>query len=139
MRLSLRSIVPAAALLLGLGLSSCIQDEVNPIIVLRTAGGDTINADTINGTLNGILTIISDVRDDQELETVTYMQGYPDTVPLPIEYAAAIDLTNRKHEVFLDLSLPDSLYTAGSFGSIEVMAEDAGGNTTTVRKTIIVN
>ncbi len=139
MRLSLRTLVPAAALLLGLGLTSCIQDEVNPIVVLRTAAGDTIDADTINGTLNNILTIISDVRDDQELETVTYTQGYPDTVPLPIEYAAAIDLTNRKREVFLDISLPDTMYSAGSVGSIEVMAEDAGGNTTTVRKTIIVN
>lgn len=139
MRISFRSLVPVAALMLGLGLSSCIQDEVNPIVVLRSASGDTINADTINGTLNGILTLISDVRDDQELGSVTYTQGYPDTVPLPIEYAAAIDLTNRKREVFLDISLPDSMYTAGSFGSIEVVAEDEAGNSTSVRKTIVVN
>jgi hypothetical protein len=136
---SLRRALPVAALLASVGLTSCIQDEVNPIVILRSAGGDTITADTISGSLNGVLTIISDVRDDQELEAVTFAQGYPDTVDLPIDYAAPIDLTNRKSEVFLDLSLPDSLYTAGSIGSVIVTAEDAAGNTTTVRKTIVVN
>jgi hypothetical protein len=133
-----RALLPVLTLVC-IGLASCIQDDVAPIVVLRNAGGDTITADTIGGTLNTILTIISDARDEQDLLDVTYTQSYPDTADAVIDYAAPIDLTNRKREVFVDISLPDSLYTAGSFGAITVRAEDMEGNVTEVRKTIIVN
>ncbi len=133
-----RKLFICVGLALSVFLSSCLQDDVAPIVSLRNAAGDTISSDTIQTGLNTILTIVSVTVDDQDLKDVSYFQGYPDASELQIDYAAAIDLTNRRREVFIDLSVPDSLYASGEFGTFRVRAEDMEGNVTELVKKIRV-
>ena len=125
----------------ALTISSCITDEVAPIVVIRDAAGDTLDIDTVVAISNTVITFISDVRDDQDLADVAYYQGLIDPdlgFENQIDYSVPIFLTNRKKEVQVDLSLPDSLYASGSFGTFRVRAEDMEGNVTEVIKYIDV-
>ncbi len=135
----LRNLIFSAGLLLSVFLTSCLTDEVAPNISLRNAAGDTITSDTLTIGLNEILTVVSITEDDQDISTVEYFQGYPNASELPIDYAAPIDLTNRRHEVFVDLSFPDTLYISGEFGTLRVRAEDREGNVSELSKRIRVN
>ena len=133
-----KNLLLVVGLTVSVFMTSCLTDEVAQIVSLRNAAGDTITSDTIQANLNTILTIVSDVVDDQDLLEVSYFQGYPDAIELQIDYALPIDLTNRKREVFVDLSFPDTLYSSGDFGSISVRAEDMEGNVTELFKKIRV-
>ncbi len=128
----------ATALVLAVGLSSCLTDEVAPNIILRNASGDTIRGDTLTGMLNSVLTLVAETTDDQDILDVSYFQGYPGLIEEQINYAIPIELTNRRHEVFVDLSFPDSLYNSNDVSSIRVKAEDRSGNVSEISALILV-
>lgn len=111
--------------------SSCIQDEVGPIVHFKNDAGDTITGDTLSGNLNDILSFIGDTRDDQDLGEVQYLLTLGDLVDEPIPYSDPIFLTNRQREVRFDIPLIDTLFESGQFGSFTISATDMEGNNTT--------
>lgn len=136
----LRNLLILNALVVLVGFSSCITDEIPPVIELYTSTGDTIDYDTISGPINTVITLISKTTDLQDLGEVSYFQTWGDSLntEVQIDYAAPILLTNRHQEVFIDLSLPDSLYSSGNVTFFRITAVDAEGNSTEVVKRLDV-
>ncbi|MFT7588289.1 MAG: hypothetical protein ACI959_000496 [Limisphaerales bacterium] len=132
----LRNLLILNALVVLVGFSSCITDEIDPTIEIFTDVGDTIDFDTIPAQINTVLTLISKTTDLQDLGDVNYFQTWGDFTEVQIEYAAPILLTNRHREVFIDLSLPDSLYAVDDVRAFRISAEDAEGNSAELIKYI---
>jgi hypothetical protein len=139
-RVQMRKLLPLICLFGTVALlSSCLEDEIAPIIQIRSAAGDTISNDTVTALSNTVLTVIADTRDDQDLLGVRYFHKANDSLTLELEYAAPIFLTNRANEVQVDLSLPDSVFDVGKLSEFTVRAEDMGGNVTETTTWILTN